>query len=153
MSEPGDPWNGLPFVPGGGEFDLMRSAASAGVPVPHVRYRLAAEDGLGEGAITDRIAGETLGKRIVHGAEFAAARPGWPPVLVRSPRRSIAWTRPPRAACRPWRRPAISSSTVRRSTACRHVIRRSSSPIAGPPIMCPLRADCRSSMATFAWAT
>jgi aminoglycoside phosphotransferase (APT) family kinase protein len=76
ISEPGDPWNGLPFVPGGGEFDLLRSAASAGVPVPHVRYRLAAEDGLGEGAITDRIAGETLGKRIVHGAEFAAARPG-----------------------------------------------------------------------------
>lgn len=64
----------LPHLDGSQEFEVMRAAASAGVPVPSVKYILAPADGLGQGAITGLIAGETLGPRIVRNPEFAGAR-------------------------------------------------------------------------------
>jgi hypothetical protein len=54
---------------------LMIAAAGAGAPAPPVRAILEAADGLGEGYITDRIAGETLGPRIIRDNRFATARP------------------------------------------------------------------------------
>jgi len=46
-----------------------------GVPVPGVRYVLVGEDALGEGYIMDRIEGETIARKILRDAEYAAARP------------------------------------------------------------------------------
>ena len=54
---------------------LMIAAAEIGVPAPPVRAILEPSEGLGEGYITVRIAGETLGPRIVRDERFAAARP------------------------------------------------------------------------------
>jgi aminoglycoside phosphotransferase (APT) family kinase protein len=53
---------------------LMIAAVKAGVPAPSVRAILEPADGLGPGYVTDRVAGETLGPRIVRDARFAAAR-------------------------------------------------------------------------------
>jgi aminoglycoside phosphotransferase (APT) family kinase protein len=54
---------------------LMIAAVAAGVPAPNVRVILEPADGLGEGYITERVAGETLGPRILRDDRFAAARP------------------------------------------------------------------------------
>jgi|SRR5579863_642516 len=54
---------------------LMIAAAEIGVPAPPIRAILEPADGLGEGYITGRVAGETLGPRIVRDERFAAARP------------------------------------------------------------------------------
>lgn len=67
-----DDW--VPHLDGTQEFMAMSVAHAAGVPVPRVRYFLAPEDGLGLGAITGRIEGETLGTRIHRQPEFATAR-------------------------------------------------------------------------------
>jgi aminoglycoside phosphotransferase (APT) family kinase protein len=53
---------------------LMIAAARAGAPAPRVAAILEPADGLGEGYITERVAGETLGSRIVRDGRFAAAR-------------------------------------------------------------------------------
>ncbi|HTQ24228.1 MAG TPA: phosphotransferase family protein [Candidatus Binataceae bacterium] len=53
---------------------VMIAAARAGAPAPRVIAILEAADGLGEGYITERVAGETLGPRIVRDERFAAAR-------------------------------------------------------------------------------
>jgi aminoglycoside phosphotransferase (APT) family kinase protein len=53
---------------------LMIEAAAVGAPAPPVRAILEPADGLGEGYITDRIAGETLGPRIIRDQRFASAR-------------------------------------------------------------------------------
>ncbi|HVB80435.1 MAG TPA: phosphotransferase family protein [Candidatus Binataceae bacterium] len=53
---------------------LMIAAAQAGAPAPRVVAILEPADGLGEGYITERVAGETLGARIVRDERFAAAR-------------------------------------------------------------------------------
>ena len=53
---------------------LMIAAARAGAPAPLVVAILEPADGLGEGYITERVAGETLGSRIVRDERFAAAR-------------------------------------------------------------------------------
>ncbi len=53
---------------------LMIAAARAGAPAPRVVAILEPADGLGEGYITERVAGETLGARIVREERFAAAR-------------------------------------------------------------------------------
>jgi len=53
---------------------LMIAAARAGAPAPRVIAILEPADGLGEGYITERVAGETLGARIVRDERFAAAR-------------------------------------------------------------------------------
>ena len=54
---------------------LMIAAAEVGVPAPPVGAILEPADGLGEGYITGRVAGETLGPRIIRDERFAAARP------------------------------------------------------------------------------
>lgn len=53
---------------------LMIAAARAGAPAPRVVAILEPADALGEGYITERVAGETLGSRIVRDERFAAAR-------------------------------------------------------------------------------
>lgn len=54
---------------------LMIAAVEAGAPAPRVRAILEPADGLGHGYITERVAGETLGPRILRDDRFAAARP------------------------------------------------------------------------------
>jgi len=54
---------------------LMIAAAEAGAPAPPVRAILEPSDNLGEGYITERIPGETLGPRIIRDERFARARP------------------------------------------------------------------------------
>ncbi len=53
---------------------LMILAGSCGIPTPRVRAVLEADDHLGAGYITDRIDGETRGKRIVHEEQYSGAR-------------------------------------------------------------------------------
>jgi aminoglycoside phosphotransferase (APT) family kinase protein len=53
---------------------LMQAAAARGVLAPEVCVVLQPGDGLGSGYITARIAGEALGRRIVHDPQFAQAR-------------------------------------------------------------------------------
>ncbi|MFN3514129.1 MAG: phosphotransferase family protein [Phenylobacterium sp.] len=57
------------------EAALIRAAAAAGAPVPPVVHLAGPEDGLGEAHITGRIAGETLGRKIVADSKFEAVRP------------------------------------------------------------------------------
>ena len=56
------------------EAQLIAAARAAGVPVPRIHQVFSAEDGLGEGFVMERLAGETLGRRIVRDPRFAAAR-------------------------------------------------------------------------------
>jgi len=56
------------------EAQLLAAARAAGVPVPRVHPMLCADDGLGAGFVMERLAGETLGRRIVREPGFAAAR-------------------------------------------------------------------------------
>jgi aminoglycoside phosphotransferase (APT) family kinase protein len=53
---------------------LMIAAARVGAPAPPVVAILEPADALGEGYITERVAGETLGARIVREERYAAAR-------------------------------------------------------------------------------
>jgi aminoglycoside phosphotransferase (APT) family kinase protein len=57
------------------EARLMRAAGAAGVPSPTVLYVLGPDDGLGSGFIMDRVAGETIPRRILRDESFAAVRP------------------------------------------------------------------------------
>jgi aminoglycoside phosphotransferase (APT) family kinase protein len=54
---------------------LMQRAYEAGVPSPRVLHVLTPEDGLGTGFVMDRVAGETIPRKILRDDEFAAARP------------------------------------------------------------------------------
>ncbi len=56
------------------EFALLGAAAAAGVPTPATVLLLRPEMGLGRGYVMQRLAGETLGRRIVSEARFASAR-------------------------------------------------------------------------------
>jgi aminoglycoside phosphotransferase (APT) family kinase protein len=70
-----DPVAGIvPQITPADQARLMIAAARAGAPAPRVAAILEPSDGLGEGYITERVAGETLGARIVRDARFAAAR-------------------------------------------------------------------------------
>ena len=53
---------------------VMLAAVNAGVPAPRVRAILDEADGIGPGYITEWVAGETLGPRIVREERFAPAR-------------------------------------------------------------------------------
>lgn len=64
-----------PAVRGSKDAALMQAAERAGVPAPRVRFVLDDEDGLGDGHATDRLEGETLGRKIVSDPRFAAVRP------------------------------------------------------------------------------
>jgi aminoglycoside phosphotransferase (APT) family kinase protein len=57
------------------EAALLRLAAAASVPVPGVRLVLEPGDGLGSGYVMERLAGETIPRRILRDDAFAAARP------------------------------------------------------------------------------
>jgi aminoglycoside phosphotransferase (APT) family kinase protein len=59
------------------ECALLTEAARVGVAVPRVRFELDEDDGIGHGFVMDRIAGETLGRRIVHDDAHAGARTGF----------------------------------------------------------------------------
>jgi aminoglycoside phosphotransferase (APT) family kinase protein len=67
-----DDW--VPHLDGTPEFQVMLAAEAADVPVPHVRHILQPEDGLGEGAVTERMDGETIPARVLRQPELAAAR-------------------------------------------------------------------------------
>lgn len=56
------------------EAEMIGRAAAAGAPVPEVVHVLDAEDGLGNGYVMARVAGESLARRILRDSEFAAAR-------------------------------------------------------------------------------
>jgi aminoglycoside phosphotransferase (APT) family kinase protein len=64
-----------PSIHGADEAALLNAAIRAGVPAPRVRILLTSDDGLGEGAVTDRVAGETLARKINTDAQLAAVRP------------------------------------------------------------------------------
>lgn len=64
-----------PLVHGTQDALLMQAAARAGVPAPRVRLVLEPEDGLGEGYVTERVEGETLGRKINTEPRFASVRP------------------------------------------------------------------------------
>ncbi len=57
------------------EARLIGLAAQAGVPVPEVRYVLTPEDGLGSGYLMQRLAGETIPRKILRDAALADIRP------------------------------------------------------------------------------
>jgi aminoglycoside phosphotransferase (APT) family kinase protein len=64
-----------PLIHGRQDAALMQAAARAGVPAPRVRAVLGPDDGLGEGYVTERVAGETLGRKINDEPRFASVRP------------------------------------------------------------------------------
>jgi aminoglycoside phosphotransferase (APT) family kinase protein len=57
------------------EAQLLRMAAASGIPVPPVRAVLRPEDEAGEGFIMDFVPGETIARKILRDAAFAAIRP------------------------------------------------------------------------------
>jgi hypothetical protein len=63
------------LVSGARDAVLMQAAVRAGVPAPRVRLVLAPGDGIGEGYVTERVDGETLGRKINTEARFDAVRP------------------------------------------------------------------------------
>lgn len=77
-----DDW--LPMLVGAQEFQAMAAAGQAGVPVPEVLALLEPADGLGAGAITAHLEGETLGTRIVRDAAWAQARAALPGQCARA---------------------------------------------------------------------
>jgi len=69
------PGRGAVGLHGAHDAALLEAARAAGVPAPRVRIVLDPDDDLGEGTVTERVAGETLGRKINTDARFAAARP------------------------------------------------------------------------------
>ncbi len=67
-----DDW--VPHLDGTQEFQVMLAAEAADVAVPHVRHILQPEDGLGEGAVTELVDGETIPARVLRQPELAEAR-------------------------------------------------------------------------------
>lgn len=57
------------------EAEVIRAVAAAGVPAAEVRWTLTPADGLGDGFLMTRIPGETIPRKILRDAEFAAVRP------------------------------------------------------------------------------
>ena len=57
------------------EAALMQRAYEAGIPSPRVRHVLSEQDGLGRGFVMDRVAGETIPRKILRDDVFAVARP------------------------------------------------------------------------------
>jgi len=54
---------------------VIEAARKTGVKAPRVRYVLKPEDGVGHGYVMDRLAGETIARKILRDAEFANIRP------------------------------------------------------------------------------
>jgi aminoglycoside phosphotransferase (APT) family kinase protein len=57
-----------------GEFAVLQAAVEAGVPAPRGVVALRPEDDLGDGFVMERVAGETVARRILRDAEYAEAR-------------------------------------------------------------------------------
>ncbi|HEY1426382.1 MAG TPA: phosphotransferase, partial [Caulobacteraceae bacterium] len=57
------------------EARLIELARAAGAPAPAVVHVCRPEDGLGRGYVMERIAGETIARRILRDPEYAQARP------------------------------------------------------------------------------
>lgn len=57
------------------EARLIRHVAKSGVPVPGVPYIFTPEDGVGRAYLMERVEGETIARKILRDAEFAAIRP------------------------------------------------------------------------------
>ena len=66
---------GVALAPRVPEYQLIGLAAEAGAPIAPLRFALEPEDGLGIGFVSDRVAGETLGRRIVVDPSFGSVRP------------------------------------------------------------------------------
>ncbi len=62
-------------VPLATEAIAIEASRRAGVRAPRVRHVLAESDGLGEGYIMDRLAGETIARKILRDPAFDAVRP------------------------------------------------------------------------------
>jgi aminoglycoside phosphotransferase (APT) family kinase protein len=54
---------------------VIRAATDAGAPAPRVAHICTDADGLGAAYIMERLAGETIARKILRDAEFASARP------------------------------------------------------------------------------
>ena len=74
MSEAPSRPGGPPKLSAEQDAALMTAAREAGVPAPRVHRLLRPEDGLGSGYVTGRIAGETLGRKLVADPALAEAR-------------------------------------------------------------------------------
>jgi aminoglycoside phosphotransferase (APT) family kinase protein len=57
------------------EAALLRALAGSGVPVAEVLHAAMPEDGIGDGFLMTRIAGETIPRKLLRDEAFAAARP------------------------------------------------------------------------------
>jgi len=57
------------------EFELLEAVRAGGVPVPQPHFLLVAADDLGDGYVMERVAGETIPRKILRDDAFAAARP------------------------------------------------------------------------------
>jgi aminoglycoside phosphotransferase (APT) family kinase protein len=57
------------------EFALVTAARAGEVPVPTAHYLLDHEDGMGEGYVMERIEGETIPRKILRDARYAATLP------------------------------------------------------------------------------
>jgi aminoglycoside phosphotransferase (APT) family kinase protein len=66
---------GSTAVPLATEAAVIEAARGAGVAAPRVRYVLKDADGAGQGYVMDRLAGETIARKILRDEAFAAARP------------------------------------------------------------------------------
>lgn len=62
-------------IPLATEAEAIEAARHAGVAAPRIRYVLKPGDGAGEGYVMDRIAGETIARRILRDAAFDTVRP------------------------------------------------------------------------------
>lgn len=65
-----------------GEFTLLEAAAAAGVPVPRARWCADDADGLGSAFVMDFVAGETIARKLLRDAGYAAARAALPEQLA-----------------------------------------------------------------------
>ena len=65
-----------------GEFTLLEAAASAGVPVPRVRWCANPEEDLGSAFVMDFVAGETIVRKLLRDAEWSTARGALPTQLA-----------------------------------------------------------------------
>jgi aminoglycoside phosphotransferase (APT) family kinase protein len=57
------------------EAAVIEAARKSGVAAPRVRYVLKETDDVGQGYVMDRLAGESIARKILRDAEFAAVRP------------------------------------------------------------------------------
>lgn len=71
---PSEPPGRMPKLRAPHEAALMTAVRAAGVPAPEVCCVLEPEDGLGEGHVTQHVAGETLARAILRDTAFAGAR-------------------------------------------------------------------------------